>query len=153
MVGSKPASATETTVRLTWEIMDQMPIPVPLGKPRNHHAPLPPTKDGVLPTSGHRGRQVPVIVGCTRVHLTIHARFPAFWHTPAARPTSPPHLTHLLLVQCHEIPTRLCHWFLPEGFPAPNLTGGHLICNPASATFRIELKILMTNIRSARFVF
>lgn len=154
MVGSKPASATEATATLTREIMDQTPIPIPLGKPGNHHVPLLPAKVGVLPTSGHGGRQVPVIVGFTRVkHLTTHACFPAFCRTPAACLISLPHLTHLLLVQCQEIPTCLRDPFLSEGFPTPNLTGGHLICNPASATFRTKLKILIRNTRSARFVF
>lgn len=40
VVGSKLANATEATSPLTSEIMDEMAIPVPLGKPRKHHVPL-----------------------------------------------------------------------------------------------------------------
>lgn len=133
-------------------IMDQMPIPVPLGMSGNHHMPLLPTKVGVLPTSGHGERQVvhdrelypcttshyPCLLSCFVIHQQ-HAWFP-FPISCAASPV--PRDSHpLLRLSSH------------RRFPMPHLTRGHLICNPESTTFRIELKTSMTNIRSARFVF
>lgn len=156
MVGSKPPSATKATVPLTreklWTRWPSLFHWESLGT--TTCLSLLPATAGALPTSGHRGRQVSVIVGFTHVKpLITHACFPAFCCTPPACLISLPHLTHPLLVQCQEIPTCLWDSFLTEGSPMPNLTGGHLICNTATATFRTELKILMRNTRSTRFVF